>query len=209
MARVLAHLRGNAVAYLALFVALAGTAYAAGLPHNSVGRKQLRNNAVRTRHVKNGSLLLEDLKAGQVLPAHGKAADSNLLDGLDPTRFVRGPGRMVWNRKFVPLDGNDYTLLTSKTLGKLSANCGSSHPDPTITLTNTTGAKVDAVASDKSVAQTLDPGAVKISMGTENTVIYTLFTPDNRHAALLAASIWTPGAASSPCYAYVVGFIHD
>ena len=42
-----AHLRGNAVAYLALFVALGGTSYAAvNQPRNSVGTRQLRNGAV-------------------------------------------------------------------------------------------------------------------------------------------------------------------
>lgn len=41
------HLRRNAVAYLALFVALGGTGYAASrIPHNSVGTQQLRNGAV-------------------------------------------------------------------------------------------------------------------------------------------------------------------
>lgn len=47
MTRLLAHLRGNAVAYLALFVALGGTSYAAvSLPANSVGNRQLRNHSI-------------------------------------------------------------------------------------------------------------------------------------------------------------------
>src|ERR671927_187601 len=41
------HLRHNAVAYLALFVALGGTSYAAiKLPANSVGTKQIKRKAV-------------------------------------------------------------------------------------------------------------------------------------------------------------------
>jgi hypothetical protein len=41
------HIRANAVAYLALFVALGGTSYAAAnLPANSVGTRQLRNHSV-------------------------------------------------------------------------------------------------------------------------------------------------------------------
>jgi hypothetical protein len=45
--RVVTHLRSNVVAYLALFVALGGTSYAAlNLPANSVGTKQLKNGAV-------------------------------------------------------------------------------------------------------------------------------------------------------------------
>jgi hypothetical protein len=47
MNRVLGHLRSNAVGYLALFVALGGTSYAAlNLPAHSVGTTQLKNGAV-------------------------------------------------------------------------------------------------------------------------------------------------------------------
>jgi hypothetical protein len=41
------HLKNNLIAYLALFVALGGTSYAAiNLPANSVGTRQLRNHSV-------------------------------------------------------------------------------------------------------------------------------------------------------------------
>jgi hypothetical protein len=76
-----AHIRNNAVAYLALFVALGGTgAYAASamLPKGSVGAQQLRKgavgakklkaNAVTSEKVADGSLLSKDFAAGQ-LPA--------------------------------------------------------------------------------------------------------------------------------------------
>jgi hypothetical protein len=49
-------------AYLALFVALGGTSYAAfSLPRNSVGSKQLRANSVASGKVKDGSLQPEDV----------------------------------------------------------------------------------------------------------------------------------------------------
>jgi hypothetical protein len=55
------------IACLALFVALAGTGYAAvRLPANSVGTAQIKNSAVNSLKVKNGSLLRADFKAGQV-----------------------------------------------------------------------------------------------------------------------------------------------
>lgn len=42
-----AHARSNAVGYLALFVALGGTSYAAvSLPDGSVGNRQLRNHSI-------------------------------------------------------------------------------------------------------------------------------------------------------------------
>ena len=40
------HLRHHSIAYLALFITLGGTAYAASLPRNSVGTAQLRDRAV-------------------------------------------------------------------------------------------------------------------------------------------------------------------
>lgn len=66
----LGHMRGNLVAYLALFLALGGTsAYAAGaLPKASVGAKQLKKSAVNSAKVKDGSLRGADFAAGQ-LPA--------------------------------------------------------------------------------------------------------------------------------------------
>jgi hypothetical protein len=47
MNRMLNHLRANTVAYLALFVALGGTSYAAfSLPANTVGTRQLKNHSI-------------------------------------------------------------------------------------------------------------------------------------------------------------------
>jgi hypothetical protein len=44
---ILSHLRANAVAYLALFIALGGTSYAAlSVPANSVGTRQIRNHSI-------------------------------------------------------------------------------------------------------------------------------------------------------------------
>src|ERR1700749_513638 len=62
------HLRGNLVAYLALFLALGGTsAYAAGaLPKASVGAKQLKRNAVTSAKVKDGSRRGADFAAGEL-----------------------------------------------------------------------------------------------------------------------------------------------
>ena len=47
MAAVLQHARRNAVAYVALFVALGGTGYAAfSLPRGSVGARQIKNHVI-------------------------------------------------------------------------------------------------------------------------------------------------------------------
>jgi len=57
------------VASLALFVALSGTGYAVSqLPAKSVGAQQLKNDAVTSAKVKDGSLRARDFRPGQ-LPA--------------------------------------------------------------------------------------------------------------------------------------------
>src|SRR3954451_18513690 len=54
---------GTIAAYLALFVALGGTSYAAAsLPRNSVGTAQIQNQAVTGAKVRNGSLTAGDFR---------------------------------------------------------------------------------------------------------------------------------------------------
>jgi hypothetical protein len=54
-------------AYLALFIALGGTSYAAvKLPKNSVGATQIKANAVGSSEVKNGSLTKSDFKTSSI-----------------------------------------------------------------------------------------------------------------------------------------------
>jgi hypothetical protein len=55
--KLLNHVKHNVIAYLALFVALGGTSYAAiKLPVGSVGTKQLRNGAVTNGKLAKGSV---------------------------------------------------------------------------------------------------------------------------------------------------------
>jgi hypothetical protein len=57
MSKVINHLRGNVVAYVALFVALGGTSYAAvHLPAGSVGNRQLKNHSVSPIKFERGSI---------------------------------------------------------------------------------------------------------------------------------------------------------
>ena len=67
MLKLINHIRGQAVAYVALFVASTGTAVAAGqLPGNSVGSAQLKRGAVTAAKVKPGSLLARDFRRGEL-----------------------------------------------------------------------------------------------------------------------------------------------
>jgi hypothetical protein len=99
----LAHLRTNAVAYLALFIALGGTgAYAANqmLPKGSVGAKQLKAGAVTAKKLRSGavngavvadgSLGAQDLAPGVITrgadlsPYYDKQqAEERFLDGAE------------------------------------------------------------------------------------------------------------------------------
>ena len=91
---MLKHLRNNVVAYIALFVALSGSAYAAtALPAGSVGTSQLKNGAVTAAKVKHRSLLALDFAAGQ-LPAGARgpagAAGAPRADGWHGRARVTG-----------------------------------------------------------------------------------------------------------------------
>ena len=57
MSRVINHFRSNVVAYVALFVALGGTSYAAvNLPKGSVGNRQLKNHSISPIKFERGSI---------------------------------------------------------------------------------------------------------------------------------------------------------
>jgi hypothetical protein len=117
------------IAYLALFVALGGTSYAAiTLKRGSVKGKHIAKNAVTGPKVKNGSLRAGDFRTGE-LPRgeqgaagpqgiqgprgdqgesgppgapNPNAANSELLDGIDSTQFVRGRGRTQFEAVAIP-----------------------------------------------------------------------------------------------------------
>jgi hypothetical protein len=94
--RLLSHLRSHGIAYLALFVALGGTAYAASLPANSVGTKQLKSGAVTTAKVKHdaitssqvadSSLQSQDFASGVLLKGEtGPPGPPGATGGVDTT----------------------------------------------------------------------------------------------------------------------------
>jgi hypothetical protein len=97
MARKLGtHIRSNLVGYLALFIALGGTSYAAiKLPTGSVGTKQLRSNAVTSPKIKNRSLRATDFAPGTLRRgprgAQGPTGPAGSLAGSLPSgKTVRG-----------------------------------------------------------------------------------------------------------------------
>lgn len=88
MCRLTAHIRGNVIAYLALFIALGGSGYAAvAIPRNSVGTQQLRNGAVTPAKL-SGRQIGGSIFAWAYIDANGKVlASHGLRRGV-----VRGAG---------------------------------------------------------------------------------------------------------------------
>lgn len=83
------HLRSNVVAYLALFVALGGTAYAV----NKVGPKDIERNAVRAKHVKRNAIRAKEVKRNAVRSAeiaNGQVKLEDLNRGNVAARFGGG-----------------------------------------------------------------------------------------------------------------------
>ena len=102
---MLAHLGRNAVAYLALFIALSGTAIAATqLPKNSVGAKQLKKQSVNAAKVKKNSLTGNQINEDKL----GKVPEAAKLDGKVPGDFLAAGGTAVNADK---LDGVHATIF--------------------------------------------------------------------------------------------------
>jgi hypothetical protein len=107
MSRLSQHVRSNAVAYLALFVALGGTSYAAiSLPAGSVGTAQLQNGAVTANKLANGAVSARKLDGsaigGSVRHWASVSADGRVLGGSRGARVtVSGAEyKLRWNAEF-------------------------------------------------------------------------------------------------------------
>ena len=166
--RVLGHVRGNAIAYLALFVALGGTAYSASeIGKNDVGSRQIKNGQVKAKDlaknsvddskVKNGSLLSDDFAPGQ-LPQGPPGQDG--LDGQDATNmfaWIRADGDLrfgsgVTSAKNVTPTNPKYEVMFERSLTgcALLANAGVGTPTgPTPLTFNGSGAPSVTVSDDK------------------------------------------------------------
>ena len=96
MTRLTRHIRSNAVAYLALFVALGGTSYAAlHLPANSVGGRQIRNHVIDPVKL-NPKYIAGSVRAWASVNAKGKIVASS--GGAKIVASV-GADQITWTTK--------------------------------------------------------------------------------------------------------------
>jgi hypothetical protein len=142
--RVTSHIRSNVIGYVALFVALGGTSYAAvTLPKNSVGTKQLRNGAVTARKVRTHSLLAKDFKPGQ-LPAGPRGPQgAQGAPGTMGPQGARGPSDAFTQRQSAPVtipSGNADAIVATVTLP-----AGSYVLDGVVQLSNVTTMPADVL----------------------------------------------------------------
>lgn len=113
MLKTLAFIRHNAIALIALFVALGGTSYAAlSLPAGSVGTSQLRNGAVTSRKLAKRAVTAANLDpksiAGRVadwaqIRADGHVTASSPRASVTLSDPTRGLYQVYWHRS-IPQD---------------------------------------------------------------------------------------------------------
>jgi hypothetical protein len=135
--RITSHIRSNVVGYAALFVALSGTAYAAGqLPKNSVGTKQIKSNAVNGAKVADGSLTGADVNASTLgtAPNATHAANSDQLGGLPPSAFQHDLSGGCPSNEAVQSISDDGTPSCGHVspIGSASGSLSCAYPNPSI-----------------------------------------------------------------------------
>ncbi len=89
VAALAGYARRHHIGLIALFIALGGTAYAASLPRNSVGPKQLKRNAVSSPKIQRGAVTAAKVRDGSLSAA--EFAPGTLLTGPPGERGPQGP----------------------------------------------------------------------------------------------------------------------
>jgi len=201
--RLCSYLAHNAVGFVALFVALGGSAWAlSALPVNSVGTKQLKNGAVTAAKVKSGSLGADDL-SGAAQAALKGAAGVQGVQGIQGNPGVQGnpgiqgtPGTPaagpVMGGTSSPMSGGEQWIAASGLSQASSSSSGGesiASPNATITASDlyvhvdvapTTGESwefdLEVNGSDSSLACTITAG--HNSCSTPASTVVTIDGPE-------------------------------
>lgn len=120
--RIINFMKGNAIAMIALFIALGGTASAATLAVNSVGTKQLKKNAVTTAKIKNNAATTPKIKDAAVTGAKlaaGAVTSDKLATGAVTTGNLAA-GAVTGDKVNVATLGKVPSAANADTLGGVS-----------------------------------------------------------------------------------------
>ena len=131
IARILVHLRGNAVAYVALFAALGGTSYAAvrlapgsvtsrALAPGAVTHGKLALNSVSGRNIANGTLTRADFRSGVLTAVRGSNGSSG-ADGSSGLRGKEGPAGPAGPQGPAGANGSASIALRARATGAVMA----------------------------------------------------------------------------------------
>jgi hypothetical protein len=131
--RITQHLRSNIVGYLALFVALGGSAYAVTrLDPNSVKSKHIVNGQVKTADLRDGSVeslqVADDSITGDDIDEKtlGKVGDADTLDEKESTDFLGATEKAANADKLDDRDSGDFALAGSENWSALGLNSNQS-----------------------------------------------------------------------------------
>ena len=190
--RIARHIRSNVVGYVALFIALGGVTYAAGLAKDSVKSKQIKKGAVRSEEVKDDTLTGVDINessltlAGETAQAlldklktvdgEGSGLSADSLDSLDSSNLYT---KAESEDRFPFADARFSNLAASSTgtyvpfldFAELDMVCDAAG-NPSVALKNVSGANLrvyaDTGAADPAVTAPLANGASTSLVGSAN-----------------------------------------
>lgn len=108
ISRVRGHLRSNAIAYLALFVAIGiAPAWAATLGKNDVRSKHIKNGQVKTPDIKRNAVRERHVRADELT---GASIDESSLQGLTERKAVGDPAVPAGESLELMFDGDPLSL---------------------------------------------------------------------------------------------------
>lgn len=152
--RFTTHVRGHAVGYLALFVALGGSSYAAvqlapgsvkapAIAKGAVTHSKLARNSVKSTNVAKGALTTSDFKPGTFIKGlQGDAGQPGAegLKGLDGIPGLKGDAGSAGPQGPAGKDGNGAISAKARIANGVTAPHGGSTPVPLATNTWTQSA---------------------------------------------------------------------